>query len=155
MVLAEAELGCMLANLCGIQCSAFTMLNNTSASLIALFACPPAYVMVYPGLNRTWFFPQPAKGQIPGSHWHAIYAASYRQTGLPFPLAWSPEDNTVPGVDVTQAYLDAPDTWAPTAVAAAAAAAAAQVKAAAAGVAGAAQPEAAAAAVTAQGLAEV
>eukprot|EP00882_Tetradesmus_deserticola_P015268 GHRQ01016264.1.p2 GENE.GHRQ01016264.1~~GHRQ01016264.1.p2 ORF type:complete len:149 (+),score=54.98 GHRQ01016264.1:1447-1893(+) len=83
------------------------------------------------GLNHTWFFPQPAKGQLPGNHWHAIYAASFRHTGLPFPLAWSPDDNTVPGVDVTQAYLDAPDAGAPTAVAAAAVAAA-QAKAAAA-----------------------
>lgn len=59
------------------------------------------------GLNRTWFYPQPAKGQIPGDHWHAIYAASFKPTGTAFPLAWSPEDNTVPGVDVTQAYIDA------------------------------------------------
>jgi hypothetical protein len=97
----------------------------------ALFFYRPACLLLCAGLNRTWFFPQPAKGQIPGNHWHAIYAASYRQTGPPFPLAWSPDDNTVPGLDVTQAYLDAPDTWAPTAVAAAAAAAA-QAKAAAA-----------------------
>lgn len=61
------------------------------------------------GLNRTWFFPQPAKGQLPGSHWHAIYAASFKTTGTAFPLAWAPEDESVPGVDVTQAYLDAAD----------------------------------------------
>jgi hypothetical protein len=59
------------------------------------------------GLNRTWFFPQPAKGQLPGDHWHAIYAASFKPTGTPFPLAWSPEDDSVPGVDVTQDYIDA------------------------------------------------
>eukprot|EP00878_Enallax_costatus_P036571 GHUV01041081.1.p1 GENE.GHUV01041081.1~~GHUV01041081.1.p1 ORF type:complete len:103 (-),score=18.31 GHUV01041081.1:77-385(-) len=28
-------------------------------------------------------------------------------TGTVFPLAWSPKDNTVPGIDVTQAYIDA------------------------------------------------
>ncbi|WIA31582.1 hypothetical protein OEZ86_002470 [Tetradesmus obliquus] len=100
------------------------------------------------GLNHTWFFPQPAKGQTPGSHWHAIYAASYRQTGLPFPLAWAPEDESVPGVDVTQAYIDAPVTWAPTAMAAAAAAAAQAAAAAAAAAAGGGAGEAAA-----QGLA--
>jgi hypothetical protein len=61
------------------------------------------------GLNRTWFFPQPAKGQLPGSHWHAIYAASFKRTGTTFPLAWAPEDESVPGVDVTQAYIDAAD----------------------------------------------
>jgi len=59
------------------------------------------------GLNRTWFFPQPAKGQLPGDHWHAIYAASFKRTGTAFPLAWAPEDGSVPGVDVTQAYIDA------------------------------------------------
>eukprot|EP00775_Hariotina_reticulata_P006034 gene6034-6272_t len=59
------------------------------------------------GLNRTWFFPTPAKEQLPGDHWHAIYAASYKPTGGVFPLAWSPEDDTVPGVDVTQRYIDA------------------------------------------------
>eukprot|EP00878_Enallax_costatus_P044109 GHUV01052334.1.p1 GENE.GHUV01052334.1~~GHUV01052334.1.p1 ORF type:complete len:177 (+),score=31.10 GHUV01052334.1:344-874(+) len=59
------------------------------------------------GLNRTWFFPQPAKGQLPGHHWYAIYAPSYKHTGTVFPLAWSPKDNTVPGIDVTQAYIDA------------------------------------------------
>lgn len=58
------------------------------------------------GLNRTWFFPQPAKGQLPGDHWHAIYAASFKPTGTPFPLAWSPDDDSVSGVDVTQAYID-------------------------------------------------
>ena len=61
------------------------------------------------GLNRTWFFPQPAKGQLPGDHWHAIYAASFKPTGTPFPLAWAPEDENVPGVDVTRAYIDAGD----------------------------------------------
>lgn len=33
-----------------------------------------------------------------------IHVAS---TGTVFPLAWSAEDNSVPGVDVTQAYIDA------------------------------------------------
>lgn len=60
------------------------------------------------GFNRTWFFPQPAKGQRPGDHWHAIYAASFKPTGTAFPLAWAPEDESVPGVDVTQAYIDTP-----------------------------------------------
>lgn len=69
------------------------------------------------GLNRTWFFPQPAKGQLPGDHWHAIYAASFKQTGTTFPLAWAPEDESVPGVDVTQAYIDTPSP--PTAAASA------------------------------------
>lgn len=59
------------------------------------------------GLNRTWFFPQPARGQVPGDYWHAIYAASFTHTGTTFPLAWAPDDKLVPGVDVTQMYVDA------------------------------------------------
>jgi hypothetical protein len=62
------------------------------------------------GYNHTWFFPQPAKRQIPGDRMHAIYAASYKPTGKYFPLAWSPDEKGVPGVDVTQAYLDTPST---------------------------------------------
>jgi hypothetical protein len=41
---------------------------------------------------------------------HAIYAASYKPTGKYFPLAWSPDEKGVPGVDVTQTYLDTPST---------------------------------------------
>ncbi len=59
------------------------------------------------GLNRSWFFPDPAKQQRPGDRWHAIYAASYAGTGITFPLAWAPDDDSVPGLDVTQAYIDA------------------------------------------------
>ncbi|KAI8476013.1 MAG: hypothetical protein J3K34DRAFT_402677 [Monoraphidium minutum] len=60
------------------------------------------------GLNRTWFFPHPAKSARPGSLMHAIYAASFEATpGVHFPLAWSPDDTAVPAVDATQAYLDA------------------------------------------------
>lgn len=32
------------------------------------------------GLNRTWFFPRPAKTAVPGSRLHAIYAASFKRT---------------------------------------------------------------------------
>ena len=60
------------------------------------------------GFNRTWFFPEPAKGQIPGDKYHAIYAASFKPTGVMFPLAWAPEAEGVPGVDVTQVYLETP-----------------------------------------------
>jgi hypothetical protein len=87
-------------------------LPHTYCLLLLLLLGPgPAGALEYnaAGLNRTWFFPQPAKGQLPGSHWHAIYAASFKHTGTAFPLAWAPEDESVPGVDVTQAYLDAAD----------------------------------------------
>lgn len=75
--------------------------------MIAACAATGALEYNAAGLNRTWFFPQPAKGQLPGDHWHAIYAASFKRTGTAFPLAWAPEDGSVPGVDVTQAYIDA------------------------------------------------
>jgi hypothetical protein len=32
------------------------------------------------GLNRTWFFPEPARRAVPGSLMHAIYAASFART---------------------------------------------------------------------------
>jgi hypothetical protein len=64
------------------------------------------------GPNRTWFFPSPAKSATPGGA-HAIYASSFARADAngaelrPFPLAWAPEDDSVPGIDVTQSYLDA------------------------------------------------
>jgi hypothetical protein len=79
--------------------------------------------------RRTWFFPQPAKRQVPGSLMHAIYAATYRpvesRAGQAvagssaaageggalahyFPLAWAADDTSVPAIDVTQSYLDTP-----------------------------------------------
>ncbi len=37
---------------------------------------------------------------------HCIYAASYKRTGRHYPLAWDLDKHTVPGIDVTQAYID-------------------------------------------------
>ena len=56
---------------------------------------------------RTWFFPQPAQGQVPGDRLHAIYASSYRPTagGLSFPLAWNWGCDWVHAEDVTGSYL--------------------------------------------------
>lgn len=51
------------------------------ASTLLHLLRPGACEYTAAGLNRTWFFPQPAKGQLPGHHWHAIYAASYKHTG--------------------------------------------------------------------------
>jgi hypothetical protein len=65
------------------------------------------------GLNRTWFFPRPAKRAVPGSRLHAIYAAGYARSskkGAYFPLAWAPHDKGVPARDVTRSYLDANPT---------------------------------------------
>jgi hypothetical protein len=60
------------------------------------------------GLNRTWFFPLPAQHALPHNRMHAIYAASYKPTGLSFPLAWALQDDGVAALDVTQAYLEMP-----------------------------------------------
>ena len=62
-------------------------------------------------LNKTWFFPEPAKHQVPGSEEFGIWAATYvRHDGKAndhyFPLAWNPNDVSVPAIDVTQTYLD-------------------------------------------------
>ncbi len=64
------------------------------------------------GMNRTWFFPQPAKQQVPGSPLDAIYAASFAPPPLGcgrkvFPLVWNLNYTGVRGCDVTQSYLDA------------------------------------------------
>uniref|UniRef100_A0A7S3QL17 Transglutaminase-like domain-containing protein n=1 Tax=Dunaliella tertiolecta TaxID=3047 RepID=A0A7S3QL17_DUNTE len=58
------------------------------------------------GLNRTWFFPQPAKSQIPGDKYHAIYAATFAPAAQAYPLVWD-KSWSQPGIDVTQSYIDA------------------------------------------------
>ncbi|GAX83920.1 hypothetical protein CEUSTIGMA_g11344.t1 [Chlamydomonas eustigma] len=59
------------------------------------------------GFNRTWFFPQPAKGQIPHDRLHSIFASSYMPTGTSFTLAWNWNVTWVQAVDVTENYLHA------------------------------------------------
>jgi hypothetical protein len=58
--------------------------------------------------NQTWFFPNPAKDQVPNSGNHSIYASSWATTSgnVKFPLAWAFDDHSVNGEDVTQYYLD-------------------------------------------------
>jgi hypothetical protein len=58
------------------------------------------------GFNNTWFFPQPAKKQLPRAGNLSIYAASWITTldGF-FPMLWSPDDTSVNANDVTDAYL--------------------------------------------------
>ncbi|MEW5312107.1 MAG: hypothetical protein WDW38_003759 [Sanguina aurantia] len=64
------------------------------------------------GFNRTWFFPHPAKGQIPGDTLQAIYAVSFKPSDTYFPLIWrdTPEakhNRVVHAEDVTRNYLTA------------------------------------------------
>ena len=55
------------------------------------------------GLDRGWFAGSAAKAQRE-SRWHAIYATSFRRTGISFPLVWRPGDNSVSAVNVTDRY---------------------------------------------------
>lgn len=57
------------------------------------------------GLDHAWFV-QDAMHAIPGDPKYAIWATSFEETGKHFPMAWSPDDKSVPGVDVTERYLE-------------------------------------------------
>ena len=58
------------------------------------------------GLDRGWFTGDASKARrdIPE---HAIYASSFKQTGLSFPLVWDPALDWVPAVNVTDRYAPA------------------------------------------------
>jgi hypothetical protein len=58
------------------------------------------------GLNRGWFVKSAseAKEDVP---LNAIYATSWKKTGLTFPLVWAEENQTVPAVNVTRRYAKA------------------------------------------------
>jgi hypothetical protein len=55
------------------------------------------------GLNRGWFAHEASKAQR-DEPLHAIYASSFRRTGLQFPLAWAPHVDWVSAVNVTDRY---------------------------------------------------
>lgn len=55
------------------------------------------------GLDRGWFSGE-AAGAVAGHELHAVWASSWRTTGQRFPMAWSLEDRSVPGVEVTERY---------------------------------------------------
>jgi hypothetical protein len=59
------------------------------------------------GLDRGWFVgaAAQAKKDVPQ---HAIYAASYKKTGLHFPLVWAPNNRDVPAENVTDRYAKPP-----------------------------------------------
>ncbi len=57
------------------------------------------------GLDHAWFIADAARG-IPGSVAHGVYATSWEKTKQHFPMVWNMRDTTVPGVDVTQRYID-------------------------------------------------
>jgi hypothetical protein len=55
------------------------------------------------GLDRGWFVSDASKARkdIPQ---HAIYASSFKQTGIAFPLVWAPDIAWIPAVNVTDHY---------------------------------------------------
>lgn len=57
------------------------------------------------GLDHGWFIADAARG-IPGSRAHGVFATSWQKTDGAFPLVWNMADQSVPGIDVTQRYID-------------------------------------------------
>ena len=55
------------------------------------------------GLDRGWFTGDAARARE-DSREGAIYASSYRRTGITFPLVWAPRADYVPAVNVTARY---------------------------------------------------
>src|SRR5262249_8132604 len=58
------------------------------------------------GLDRGWFVRDAAQAKK-DSFEHAIYAASFRQTGLHYPLVWAMKNKDVPAENVTNNYAKA------------------------------------------------
>lgn len=54
-------------------------------------------------LNRTWFLRDASKARA-GSRRHGIFAASWKRTGVWYPLVWLPSDRDVPAIDVSTRY---------------------------------------------------
>lgn len=56
------------------------------------------------GLDRGWFThdASQARADLPQ---HAIYASSFKRTGLSFPMVWARDVDWVPAVNVTEAYV--------------------------------------------------
>ncbi|HWF19790.1 MAG TPA: transglutaminase domain-containing protein, partial [Verrucomicrobiae bacterium] len=55
------------------------------------------------GLDHTWFEHDASEAQKDNPQ-HAIYAASFKKTGLSFPLDWAPDIHWVSAVNVTDRY---------------------------------------------------
>ncbi len=58
------------------------------------------------GLDRGWFVHNASQARA-DDRLHAIYAASFRRTGTPFPLAWAPDTKDVFAENVTARYVKA------------------------------------------------
>ncbi|RYD32083.1 MAG: transglutaminase domain-containing protein [Verrucomicrobiaceae bacterium] len=65
------------------------------------------------GLNRGWFTGDAAKADA-SKPANAIYATSWKKSGLTFPLVWAEKDTSVAAVDVTSRYIGKPVSTAAT-----------------------------------------
>jgi hypothetical protein len=57
------------------------------------------------GLNHTWFQHDASLALVDNPR-HAIYATSFRPTGLVFPMVWARHDDGIPAVNVTARYAN-------------------------------------------------
>ncbi len=56
------------------------------------------------GYDEAWWRERATRA-LEGDPEHGVWASSWRPTGTHLPLAWDPDDTSVPGVDVTRRYL--------------------------------------------------
>ena len=61
------------------------------------------------GLDRGWFIEEAGRARVDEPQ-HAIYATSWKRTGLAFPMPWSPGDESVAAVNITARYAKAQKT---------------------------------------------
>lgn len=60
----------------------------------------------YPsGLNKSWFLADAGKAD-PNDPEHAIFATSWKATSIHFPVVWDTTLTYIPGINVTQRYID-------------------------------------------------
>ncbi len=58
-----------------------------------------------PALNHSWFLERAGKADKSDPiYW--MYATSWKPTGLHFPMVWNHKNHNVPGIDVTDFYID-------------------------------------------------
>lgn len=58
-----------------------------------------------PALNHSWFLERAGKADKSDPiYW--MYATSWKPTGLHFPMVWDMKNKNVPGIDVTDFYID-------------------------------------------------
>lgn len=59
------------------------------------------------GVNRGWFVDDAAKARADDPK-YAIYATSWKKTGVHFPMVWAPDDESVQALNVTADYATEP-----------------------------------------------